>query len=395
MPRPRDSEPLTANPLIDRALVKPFDPIACQAAAAHSEGQGRPDACQSLRTLIAELFAASKSGRRSLALDGSEHGGRVFARRDGGACAAVHRGTAILSACVILILSVSAICAEPLSRNERPARPSSKTWSADPWSVHIQEAAKRFALSERLLRAVMQVESFGDVHAVSSKGAMGLMQIMPATWEELRIKHHLGDDPYQPHDNILAGAAYLREMLDRFGRNGFLAAYNAGPRRYQEHLATGRPLPRETVDYVRKLVPLINGAVPIPTRARHGAGRASALEASIFAHVVNTRNSSVPQGERETDVPVETVFTATRSPSVRAPVDKAVTDLTALVPQPDGSRSEGVSVRTPLFVIRLCRPPPRLHNDLSIPGQSHSDLFRRGNCGGRVGRERGRRGMAG
>jgi hypothetical protein len=136
-------------------------------------------------------------------------------------------------------------------------------------------------------------------------------------------------------------------MLDRFGRNGFLAAYNAGPGRYEEHLATGRSLPRETVDYVRKLAPLINGSVPIPMRARQGAGRASALEAAIFAHVVNTRNSSAPQGERETNVPVETVFTAIRSPSVRAPVDKAVTDLTALVPQPDGSRSESVSVPNP------------------------------------------------
>ncbi len=193
----------------------------------------------------------------------------------------------------------------------------------------------------------MHVESVGDVHAVSSKGAMGLMQIMPATWEELRAKYRLGDDPYQPRDNIFAGAAYLREMLDRFGRNGFLAAYNAGPGRYEEHLVTGRPLPRETIDYVRKLAPLINGSVPIPMSARQGAGRASALEAAIFAHVVNTRNSSTLQGERETNVPVETVFTAIRSPTVRAPVDKAVTDLTALVPQPDGSRSEGVSVPNP------------------------------------------------
>ncbi|MER8785111.1 lytic transglycosylase domain-containing protein [Mesorhizobium sp. M1006] len=223
--------------------------------------------------------------------------------------------------------------------------PNSVISSSDPWSGYIREAAKRFAIPERLLRAVMHVESVGQVHAMSSKGAMGLMQIMPPTWEELRTRYRLGNDPYQPRDNIFAGAAYLREMLDRFGRNGFLAAYNSGPGRYEEHLAAGRPLPRETIDYVRKLAPLINGSVPIPMRARQGAGRASAPEAAIFAHGINTRNSSAAQGERETNVPVvETVFTAIRSPSVRAPVDKAVPDVTALGPQPDGSCSEGVSV---------------------------------------------------
>ncbi|WP_245272462.1 lytic transglycosylase domain-containing protein [Mesorhizobium sp. LSHC414A00] len=381
--------------MIDRAPFKPFDPIACQAATARSEGQGRPDACPSFRTFMAPQFAASKSRRRSLALDGSEHGGRLQARRDGGACAFVCRGIAVLSASVMLALPASIVCAEPSAHRELPAHSSSTISSADPWSAHIREAARRFAIPERLLRAVMHVESVGDVHAISSKGAMGLMQIMPPTWEELCTRYHLGDDPYQPRDNIFAGAAYLREMLDRFGRNGFLAAYNAGPGRYEEHLAAGRPLPRETIDYVRKLAPLINGSVPIPMRARQGAGRASAPEAAIFAHIANTRNSSAPQSERETNVPVETVFTAIRSPSVRAPVDKAVTDLTALVPQPPVRAVKVRQIRTPLIIARLCRVPPRYHNDHRPPGQSHSDLFRRGNCGGRVGRERGRRGMAG
>jgi len=329
-----------SNPLIDRAPVKPFDPIACQAAAARSEGQGRPDARPSFKTFIALQFAAGRFGRRSLALDGSEHGGRPQARRDGGACAFVCRCIAALSASVMLALPASIVCAEPSALHERLAHSSSTISAANPWSAHISEAARRFAIPEWLLRAVMHVESVGDVHAVSSKGAMGLMQIMPATWQELRTKYRFGDDPYQPRDNILAGAAYLREMLDRFGRNGFLAAYNAGPGRYEEHLATGRPLPRETIDYVRKLAPLINCSAPIPMRARRGAGSASALDAAIFAHVVNTRNSSAPQGEHETNVPAETVFTAIRSSGVRAPAGKAVSDLTALVPRPDGSRSE-------------------------------------------------------
>lgn len=343
MLRLRLSQLSASNPLIDRAPVKPFDPIARQTAAARSAGQGRPDACQSLRALIAPQFAASKFGRRSRALDGSEHGGRLPTHQDSGACAVIRSSMTMLSAWFILALAASVVCAEPAAHHERPAHSNSKTSSADPWSAHIREAAKRFAMPERLLRAVLHVESVGDVHAVSSKGAIGLMQIMPPTWQELRTKYRLGDDPYQPRDNILAGAAYLREMLNRFGRNGFLAAYNAGPGRYEEHLATGRPLPRETIEYVRKLAPLIGAAAPILTRARQRRGRASALDSGIFAHVASTRNASASQGEREADVAVETVFAAISSPSVRAPSGNAVTDFTALVPQPDGVRGGAAS----------------------------------------------------
>ena len=126
----------------------------------------------------------------------------------------------------------------------------------------IAEASARFAVPERWIRAVMQAESAGDPSAVSEAGAMGLMQIMPETWDELRTAHGLGDDPFDPRDNVLAGAAYLRAMYNQFGSPGFLAAYNAGQGRYAEHLATGRPLPRETRDYLAVLTPLV-GASPV------------------------------------------------------------------------------------------------------------------------------------
>jgi hypothetical protein len=80
---------------------------------------------------------------------------------------------------------------------------------------------------------------------------------MPATYEELRLKHALGPDPFNPGDNILAGAAYLSEMFERNGEGGFLAAYNAGPHRYKEYLH-GRPLPTETIDYVARLASKLN-----------------------------------------------------------------------------------------------------------------------------------------
>ena len=129
------------------------------------------------------------------------------------------------------------------------------------YAAYIAEAAQRFGFPARWILAVMRRESAGDVRAVSEKGAMGLLQIMPDTWDELRARYGLGRDPFDPRDNILAGAAYLRELHDRFGSPGFLAAYNAGPTRYAEHLATGRPLPRETRDYVAALAPLIGASV--------------------------------------------------------------------------------------------------------------------------------------
>jgi len=127
----------------------------------------------------------------------------------------------------------------------------------------IDEASKRFGVPASWIDAVMQRESAGKVRAVSSAGARGLMQITPGTWEELRARWSLGPDPFDPRDNILAGTAYLRELHDRFGSPGFLAAYNAGPARYQAYLG-GRPLPAETRAYVAAIAPHIgSGSLPV------------------------------------------------------------------------------------------------------------------------------------
>lgn len=134
--------------------------------------------------------------------------------------------------------------------------------SVDPIARHVAEASARFGIPEAWIWAVMRAESAGDVRAVSHAGAMGLMQIMPNTWTYLRGRYRLGDDPYHIRDNIIAGTAYLRELHDRFGAPGFLAAYNAGPGRYEEHLETGRPLPRETRAYLAILAPMVGGSQP-------------------------------------------------------------------------------------------------------------------------------------
>jgi hypothetical protein len=137
------------------------------------------------------------------------------------------------------------------------AAQSAVTSKSDPLEPFVAEAARRFGIPESWIRAVMQTESQGIVGAVSPKGAIGLMQIMPQTWADLRSRYGLGADPFDPHDNILAGAAYLRELRDRYGVTGVLAAYNAGPERYEEHLASGRPLPAETQAYVAALAPML------------------------------------------------------------------------------------------------------------------------------------------
>lgn len=128
----------------------------------------------------------------------------------------------------------------------------------DRWAEPIAEASARFGLPEAWIRRVMQAESGGRTSLngrpiESPAGAMGLMQLMPGTWREMRAAYDLGPDPHDPRDNIIAGTAYLRAMYDRFGYPGLFAAYNAGPGRYSEHLATGRRLPGETVAYVAQV----------------------------------------------------------------------------------------------------------------------------------------------
>ena len=123
------------------------------------------------------------------------------------------------------------------------------------WRPFISEASARFGIPEAWIVRVMRAESGGQTMlegrpTTSRAGAMGLMQLMPGTWAEMRERLGLGDDPHDPRDNIVAGTAYLRLMYDRFGYPGLFAAYNAGPARYAEHLATGRSLPGETRAYL-------------------------------------------------------------------------------------------------------------------------------------------------
>lgn len=156
-------------------------------------------------------------------------------------------------------------------------------YSVTSYAAFIAEAAQRFELPAGWIRAVLRAESGGDPRAVSHAGAMGLMQIMPVTWDELRIHHGLGADPFDPRDNILAGAAYLRQLHDRYGSaRAMLAAYNAGPARYEASLA-GTLLPPETRTYIAALAPIIDKESAAGATASVRPMAQSWREAPLFA----------------------------------------------------------------------------------------------------------------
>ncbi len=197
---------------------------------------------------------------------------------------------------------------------------------ADRVATYVSDAAERFSIPARWIYAVMHVESAGQRHAVSPKGAMGLMQIMPKTWRDLRTRYGLGRNPFEPRDNILAGAAYLREMHDRYGSPGDLAAYNAGPQRYEDYRDRHLPLPAETKAYVARLAPLV-GAKPLPDRSNNDpVGQFFAAAASLFAIHAAAQPFVV------SPTPALRLSAQVKRPSSQPPI----ADMTAIMPHATG-----------------------------------------------------------
>jgi soluble lytic murein transglycosylase-like protein len=134
------------------------------------------------------------------------------------------------------------------------------------WQPFIAEAARRFAIPQAWISAVTRAESGGrttlrGTPITSRAGAMGLMQVMPETYQEMRQRYGLGGNPYDPHDNILAGAAYLRQLLEQFGYPQLFAAYNAGQGRFAAYLRGVETLPAETWAYLSTIGPELARAV--------------------------------------------------------------------------------------------------------------------------------------
>lgn len=281
----------TIIPLFAEKPPHPLAPLICPAAAVRSAGQGRP------------------LGRRPGALP--LRGASTVARW-------MHAGRMVISAAVLCssVFPTAVALAQSMAPNAQPSR-NSETGQSD---AYVSEAAQRFDIPASWIRAVMQVESGGNANAVSPKGAMGLMQLMPATYAAMRLRYGLGADPFQPQDNIIAGTAYLREMLDCYGTVGFLAAYNAGPARYDAHLATGQPLPAETLLYIARITPLLSGTRPSGMTAT--AAQPGWTHAPLFAGPVA---SSLTVAGLPRDLP-----------SDRGPAPPPASSLAALIPRSNG-----------------------------------------------------------
>ncbi|MDE2365014.1 MAG: lytic transglycosylase domain-containing protein [Hyphomicrobiales bacterium] len=242
------------------------------------------------------------------------------------------RPTRIGRTAALLLLSGLAANADASSGEAAHAAPTDRPAPNASIAAAIAEASQRYGVPERWLRALMRIESRGAVRAKSRKGAMGLMQIMPETWAYLRARHGLGSNPYDFRENVLAGAAYVREMHDRYGAPGFLAAYNAGPGRYEEFLSNGRSLPAETQNYVEMLAPAIGSDDSNPLGSAL-ARLASWTRAPLFAgHFGDTIRSNAAATDRQHD---------------RRPNAPPVVDISAIVPHanglfPPGVRPEGL-----------------------------------------------------
>ncbi len=160
------------------------------------------------------------------------------------------KGLIIAASATAIYLTSTAVRAETIVQFDQET--TSQLQALRPF---IDEASERFGIPDAWIRAVISAESGGRTTIngkpiTSPAGAIGPMQVMPRTYEELRLRYGLGPDPADPEQNILAGTAYLKELYERFGRAGMFAAYNAGPERYQAYLDGNLPLPEETRAYL-------------------------------------------------------------------------------------------------------------------------------------------------
>ncbi len=255
---------------IFEAVVVACKPCGLRLAAARNAGQGRP-----LGRLSYALPLTGTSTVAGLKIIGRT---TIFA-------------TALLYATLFSLISADA-------QNVAPSKAVQHVIDTRSVRNDVLEASRRFSIPTSWIRAVIRVESGGHASAVSPRGALGLMQLMPSTYAVMRARYGLGADPLQPHDNIIAGTAYLRDMLDCYGKAGFLAAYNAGPTQYDTHLVTGIPLPAETRAYVARLLPVIEGEENAMLAADVMPPRAAMnwVQAPLFIEISATRSASAPGG---------------------------------------------------------------------------------------------------
>ncbi|HEX3653461.1 MAG TPA: lytic transglycosylase domain-containing protein [Rhizomicrobium sp.] len=142
------------------------------------------------------------------------------------------------------------------------------------WQPLVSQASKKFGVPAAWIRVVMQMESGGRTmlnekqHITSPVGAVGLMQLMPGTYDEMRQQYKLGANRFDPRDNIMAGAAYLSWLHRRYGFPAMFVAYNDGPGNLEAKRDHGRALPAETRNYVAKICAVLGTSVPGTSKAK-------------------------------------------------------------------------------------------------------------------------------
>lgn len=224
------------------------------------------------------------------------------------------------------------------------------------WVPLIREASERYDMPEKWIRAVMMRESNGRATAnsgkplTSSAGAIGLMQVMPGTYELMRFQYGLGPNPADPRDNIMAGAAYLRQMYDLFGAPGFLAAYNCGPACYAGHLAGKQKLPRETRQYIASLTPVLRGSAP---RTPSQSAGASAIEVAVVPN-------DAPKPQKGEGQVVVAMAVPDSAPVAKAPERTETTvAMNNIVVEPRRAESRApVTVAAPALAVAAAPAPP-------------------------------------
>ena len=278
-------------PLFAEKPSHPSVPLDFMSATARSRGQGR-----------------SQTGACALPL--TEASPVAPCRQSGSGTKGILAFLLMFSVCMVSTVPSSALAKSTLIKHN--VRHSD-------YAAYVAEASQRFRIPGAWIRAVTRVESAGNRRAVSSKGAMGLMQIMPDTWKELSARYHLGKDPFDQRDNILVGTAYLRELHDRYGSPGFLAAYNAGPKRYEDYLSKKRKLPPETRAYVAALLPFFGrGKMPDPVSVA-ATGQQIWHQSSLFV-MRKARLLTDISVQSEDNVGIATTTTSVRDVSAIVPL---------------------------------------------------------------------------
>jgi hypothetical protein len=175
----------------------------------------------------------------------------------------------------------------------------------DRWNPVVREASAKFNIPAMWLRAVMRNETggrtvlAGDRPIVSHAGAQGVMQIMPATYEEMADKHGLGENPFNGRDNIYAAAAYLRWLKDRYGFPGMFAAYNFGPGNWERHLRRQRALPAETRNYLKQITAYLKTSPTNLVNAVHFTrpdGKAVAIDTQAISAIMPAKSGEYAPG---------------------------------------------------------------------------------------------------